>query len=44
MNEAAIVTFVVVAGIVWGGFALILWLAMRREAAKQAELDTESRP
>ncbi len=32
MNDAAIVTFVVIAGIVWGGFVLIAVTAIRRES------------
>ncbi len=34
MTPAAIVTFVLVAGFVWGGFALILRRAIRVEADK----------
>lgn len=37
MNAAAITTFVIIAGIVWGGFTLILVTAVRREAAKESE-------
>ena len=32
MDQAAIVTFVVIAGIVWGGFALIAVTAIRKES------------
>jgi hypothetical protein len=34
MNTAAIVTFVVIAGLVWGGFALIIAMAFRSERGK----------
>jgi hypothetical protein len=36
MNTSAVITFVVVAGLVWGGFALILVTAVRRERRKRA--------
>ena len=35
MTVASWITLIVVAGIVWGGFAFLLSLALRREAAKQ---------
>jgi hypothetical protein len=35
-------TFVFVAGIVWGGFGLLLSLALRREAAKSEDLEVGS--
>lgn len=34
MNSAAVVTFVVIAGIVWGGFLLIVATAVRKESRK----------
>lgn len=34
MEPAAILTFVVIAGIVWGGFILIAVTAVRKERAK----------
>lgn len=34
MGTAAIVTFVVIAGLVWGGFLLILATAIRKESRK----------
>jgi len=37
MNTAAIATFVVIAGIVWGGFVLIAVTAIRKESRKQGE-------
>jgi hypothetical protein len=37
MNAAAIVTFVVIAGIVWGGFVLIALTAVRKESRKAGE-------
>jgi hypothetical protein len=37
MNTAAIVTFVIIAGLVWGGFALIIATAFRRERRKQLD-------
>lgn len=37
MNSAAILTFIVVAGLVWGGFALIVVTAVRKERGKSGE-------
>jgi hypothetical protein len=37
MNSAAIVTFVVIAGIVWGGAILIATTAVRKEGRKAKE-------
>jgi hypothetical protein len=37
MDPAAIVTFVVIAGIVWGGFLLIATTAIRKESRKSGE-------
>ncbi len=37
MSLAGTITFIVVAGIVWGGFLLILVTAVRREGRKQRE-------
>jgi hypothetical protein len=34
MNSAAIATFVVIAGLVWGGFLLIIITAFRKESRK----------
>jgi len=34
MEPAAIITFIVVAGIVWGGFLLIASTAIRKERGK----------
>lgn len=34
MNTAALVTFVVIAGLVWGGFLLIIATAFRKERRK----------
>lgn len=34
MKPAAVLTFVLVAGFVWGGFALILTTALRKESRK----------
>ena len=34
MNSAAVLTFVLIAGIVWGGFAIILMTAVRKESGK----------
>jgi hypothetical protein len=37
MNRAAIVTFVLIGGLVWGGFLLIIITAFRRERRKQLD-------
>lgn len=37
MSSAALLTFLVVAGIVWGGFVLVLTTAIRRENRKPRE-------
>lgn len=37
MNTAAIATFVLIGGFVWGGFLLILFTAAARERGKGAE-------
>jgi uncharacterized protein (DUF983 family) len=37
MNTAAVVTFVVIGGLVWGGFALIIATAFRKERDKQLD-------
>jgi hypothetical protein len=34
MNSSAIVTFVVIGGLVWGGFLLIVVTAVRKESRK----------
>jgi hypothetical protein len=34
MNNAALLTFAVVAGLVWGGFLLIVVTAIRKESRK----------
>lgn len=36
MTAAAWLTFAVVAGFVWGGFALLLVVALRKERAKRS--------
>jgi hypothetical protein len=36
MEPAAIATFVVIAGIVWGGFTLIATTAIRKERDKRS--------
>lgn len=35
MNSAALLTFVVIAGIVWGGFVFIAVTAIRKENRKR---------
>lgn len=40
MDPAAVATFLFIAGFVWGGLALILTKAVRRERRKQ-EVGTE---
>jgi hypothetical protein len=37
MNTSAIITFVVIAGIVWGGFLVIAVTAIRKESRKSGE-------
>jgi hypothetical protein len=37
MNSAAIITFVVIAGLVWGGAALIATTTLRKEGRKAKE-------
>ncbi len=37
MSPSAIVTFIVIAGIVWGGFLLIATTAIRKEKLKHRE-------
>jgi hypothetical protein len=37
MNTAALITFVVIAGLVWGGFLLIVSVAVRKERRKQVD-------
>lgn len=39
MSALAVTSMIVVAGIVWGGFALLLGRAVRREAAKSSRAD-----
>jgi hypothetical protein len=34
MNTAAVITFVVIAGLVWGGFLFIIATAVRKERRK----------
>ncbi len=41
MSTAAIVTMIVIAGFVWGGFILILIAAFRKERAKDADTPTQ---
>ena len=35
MSAAGVLTMIVVLGVVWGGFVLSLWKAMRQEAMKR---------
>jgi hypothetical protein len=37
MNTEALITFAVIAGLVWGGFLLIIFTAVRRERGKSDE-------
>jgi hypothetical protein len=37
MNREAIITFVVIAGLVWGGFLLVIITAFRKERRKTDE-------
>ncbi|MEX0907717.1 MAG: MetS family NSS transporter small subunit [Gemmatimonadota bacterium] len=37
MNNSAIVTMIVIAGIVWGGLAVIIVTAFRKESRKKAD-------
>jgi hypothetical protein len=37
MNTAAIITFVIIAGLVWGGFLFIVTKAIRKERRKVSE-------
>jgi hypothetical protein len=37
MNREAIITFAVIAGLVWGGFLLIIITAFRKERRKRGE-------
>ena len=37
MNTSAILTFVVIGGIVWGGLALIITTAFRKESQKKVD-------
>jgi len=37
MTALSWITFAIVAGIVWGGFALLLTLALRKESGKREE-------
>ena len=34
MNSSAILTFAIIAGVVWGGFLLIVVTAVRKESRK----------
>lgn len=36
ITTATVLMMIVVCGVVWGGFATLLWRAIRREKAKQA--------
>lgn len=36
MEPAAILTFILIAGFIWGGFVLILAAAVRKERDKEA--------
>jgi hypothetical protein len=37
MNTAAVITFIVIAGLVWGGFVFIVATAVRKERRKADE-------
>jgi hypothetical protein len=37
METSAIITFVVIAGLVWGGFCAIIAIAIRKEGRKTDE-------
>jgi hypothetical protein len=37
MNSAAILTFMVIAGLVWGGFLVIVMTAIRKERRKTGQ-------
>lgn len=37
MSAVAVASMVVICGLVWGGFAVLLTTAVRREGAKQRE-------
>jgi hypothetical protein len=37
MNSSAVLTFVAIAGLVWGGFALIVITAVRKESRKKVD-------
>jgi hypothetical protein len=37
MNSAAILTFIVIAGLVWGGFLVIVMTAIRKESRKTGQ-------
>lgn len=43
MTTTAVITFVLIAGFVWGGFAYLAWLAMRKEKAKIRSQDAGGR-
>ncbi len=44
MTTTAVITFVLIAGFVWGGFAYLAWLAMQKEKAKIRSQDAGDRP
>lgn len=44
VTTTAVITFVLIAGFVWGGFAYLAWLAMRKEKAKIRSQDAGDRP
>jgi hypothetical protein len=44
MNDGAFFTMLLVLGTVWGGFALLLAYALKREAAKRRGSDSPERP
>ena len=44
MSGTAIVTMIVICSRVWGGFAALLWRAMRRENQKQRNVDPAGQP
>ncbi len=44
MTDQAFITMIIVLGGVWGGFALLLTFALRRESRKRAHDEGKSAP